>query len=135
MYLKLVYILPVFNWVIATLQCCSRFLLYNKVNPLYVYPLSIPTGPPSHLPPSHPSRLSQGTEMSSLCAIQQVPLSNILHMLSYVIPFSQLIPSYSVSTCQVSLCRLLLSYRMKQVIKRKISYINARMRSLEKRYR
>ena len=43
------------------------FLLYNKVNQLYVYiyPLSIESSPP----PLHPSRSSQSTKLSSLCYI------------------------------------------------------------------
>ena len=48
-----------------------QFLLYNKVNQLYVY--IYPISPPSSvsLPPSlpHPSRWSQSTELISLCYV------------------------------------------------------------------
>ena len=43
-----------------------QFLLYNEVNQLYVYLYPFPLGPSCH-PPSHPSRLSQSTRLSSLC--------------------------------------------------------------------
>ena len=46
-----------FNWGIVALQCCVSFLVYDKVNQLYVYIYSLPLGLPSHpTPASHPSR-------------------------------------------------------------------------------
>ena len=44
-----------------------QFLLYNNVNQLYVYIYLLPLEPPCHTPPSHPSRSSQSTRLSSLC--------------------------------------------------------------------
>ena len=44
---------------------CS-FLLCNEVHQLYVYIYLLPLGPLFHLPPSHPSKSSQSSELSSL---------------------------------------------------------------------
>ena len=45
------------------------FLLYNKVNQLWVYIGPFPLELPSHHSPSHPSRSSQSTELGSLSYI------------------------------------------------------------------
>lgn len=59
MYLKLSVYSASFNWVIATLQCCSRFLLHNKVNqPMYIIHPNWTSLPP--LPPSHPLKVITG---------------------------------------------------------------------------
>ena len=53
------------------------FLLYKEVNQLYVY-IYIPSlmDLPPTLPPSHPSRSLQSTELSFLCyIIHQLPTS------------------------------------------------------------
>ena len=42
-----------------------QFLLYNKVNQLYVYIHSLPLEPPSHPSPIYPSRSSESTELPS----------------------------------------------------------------------
>ena len=47
-----------------TMLC--QFLLYNKVNQLYVYIRPLPLGPSSHPTTSYPSRSLQSTELSSL---------------------------------------------------------------------
>ena len=58
-----------FNWGIVALQCCVSFLVYDKVNQLYVYIYSLPLGLPSHpTPASHPSRPPQSTKLSPLCS-------------------------------------------------------------------
>ena len=58
-----------------------QFLLYNRVNQLYVHIYPLPLGPPSpHHPPSHPSRSSQSTELSSLCYTAGTHQLSVLHM-------------------------------------------------------
>ena len=71
------------------------FLLYNKVNQLYIY--IHPHYPPSciSLPPSlsHPSRRSQSTQLISLCyaaASHQLP---ILRLVVYICPCHSLTSS------------------------------------------
>ena len=63
-----------------------QFLLYNKVNQLYVYIL--PISPPSEasLPHSlsHFSRSSQGTELISLCYAATSHQLSILHLVVYI---------------------------------------------------
>ena len=64
-----------------------QFLLYNKVNQLYVYIYPhIPS--PLRLPPtlSHPSRWSQSTELISLCNAAASHKLSILHLVGYICP-------------------------------------------------
>ena len=62
-----------------------QFLLYSKVNQLYVY---IPISPPScvSLPPSlsHPSRWSQSTKLISVCYVAASNQLSILHSVVYI---------------------------------------------------
>ena len=62
------------------------FLLYNKVNQLYIY--IHPHYPPSciSLPPSlsHPSRRSQSTQLISLCYAAASHQLSILHLVVYI---------------------------------------------------
>ena len=71
-------------WSVTVLQSCVKFLLHNEVDQLYVYMCSLPLEPPSHLPPSHPSRPSQSTELSSLHYTAGFLYSTILHMAMYI---------------------------------------------------
>ena len=60
-----------------------QFLLGNELNELYVYPplpLNLPT------PPTHPSRLSESTELSSLCHMASHKLSICTWHCIYVNP-------------------------------------------------
>ena len=96
------------------------FLLYNKVNQLYVYVYThITISPPSciSLPPSlsHPSRWSQSTQLISLCYAAASHELSILHLVVYIyvsMLLSHFVPAYpSPSPCpQVhSLCLCLYS--------------------------
>ena len=81
-----------------------QFLLYNKVNQLYIYIyphisslLASPSCPP-YL--SHPSRWSQSTELISLCYAAASHQLSILHLVVYIatlslrpsLPFPSLCP-------------------------------------------
>ena len=78
-----------------------QFLLYNKVNQLYVYlyPHSphIPIASLSciSLPPSlsHPSRWSQSTELISLCHVAASHQLSVLHLVVYTCPCHSLTSS------------------------------------------
>ena len=63
-----------------------QFLLYNKVNQLYVYiyPISPPSG--ASLPPSisHPSRSTQSIELIALCQVAASHQPSILHLVVYI---------------------------------------------------
>ena len=78
-----------------------QFLLYNKVNQLYIYiciylymyvaityisPCLLPLVSPSHPPLSHPSRWSQSTELISLCYVAASHQLSILHLVVYICP-------------------------------------------------
>ena len=68
-----------------TMVC--QFLLYNKVNQLYIYicsHISPRVSLPSSL--SHPSRWSQSTELISLCYAAASRQLSILHLVVYVCP-------------------------------------------------
>ena len=73
------------------------FLLYNKVNQLYIYtfPYLLPPASPS-LPPSlsHPSRWSQSTELISLCYAVASHQLSILHLVMYICPCHSLTLSH-----------------------------------------
>ena len=53
-------------------------LLHNEVNQLYVYTYLLPLHPPSHS-----SRSSQSTDLSSLCYIKQLPTGCFTHGNAY----------------------------------------------------
>ena len=59
------------------------FLLYNKVNQLYVYIYSLPFEPLVQNP-LHSSRSSQNTELSSLCYTAVLHKPSILHTIVYI---------------------------------------------------
>ena len=69
-----------------TMVC--QFLLYNKVNQLYIYIYphisSLLRLPPTL--PSHPSRWSQSTELISLCYAAASHQLQILHLVVYICP-------------------------------------------------
>ena len=69
-----------------TMLC--QFLLYNKVNQLYVYIYphisSLLCLPPTSL--SHPSRWSQSTELISLCYAAASHYLSVLHLVVYICP-------------------------------------------------
>ena len=77
-----------------------QFLLYNKVNQLYVY-IYIPISPPScvSLPPSlsHPSKWSQSTELIYLCDVAASHQLSILHLVVYICQ------CYSLTSSQLTL--------------------------------
>ena len=81
---------------------CS-FLLYNKVNQLYVHICLLPLEPPSHPAPSHLFRSSQSTKLSSLCSAETSHLPSIVHKV--VIYVSCTLPVYPIlpSDCTVSM--------------------------------
>ena len=65
-----------------------QFLLYNKVNRLYMYIFphisSLLTPPPTVL--THPSRWSQSTELISLCYVTVFHQLSILHLVVVICP-------------------------------------------------
>ena len=61
------------------------FLLYNKVNQLYIY-IYPHISSLLRLPPSHPSRSSQSTELISLCYAAASHQLFILHLVVYICP-------------------------------------------------
>ena len=76
----------------------GQFLLYNKVNQLYIYiypHISSLLAPPS-LPPSlsHPSSWSQSTELISLCYATALHQLSILHLVVYICPCHSLTLSH-----------------------------------------
>ena len=81
------------------------FLLYNKVNQLYVYIISsLLDLPPTPL--SHPSRSSQSTELSPLCSPEASHQLSVSHMVVYICQCYSLFippsPSPTVFTCLFS---------------------------------
>ena len=70
-----------------TMLC--QFLLYNKVNQLFVY---IYPHIPSllRLPPSHPSRWSQSTKLISLCYAAASHQLSVLRLVVYICPCQSL---------------------------------------------
>ena len=64
-----------------------QFLLYNKVNQLYVYIYPLP---PSL---SHPSRWSQSTELISLCHAAASHQLSIFHLVVHICPCHSLTSS------------------------------------------
>ena len=66
-----------------TMMC--QFLLYNE-NQLYVYIYPLPLRFLSHLPPSHPSRSSQSTELNSPYYTAASHQLSMLHMVLYICP-------------------------------------------------
>ena len=82
--ISLFFLISLLEYNCFTMVC--QFLLYNKVNQLYIYPIS----PPSciSLPPSlsHPSRWSQSTELISLCYAAASHQISVLHLVVYICP-------------------------------------------------
>ena len=83
-----------------------QFLLYNKVNQLYIYIfIYIPISPPScvSLPPSlsHPSRQSQSTELISLCYVAASHQLSILHLVVYICPCHSLTELFLTSVRRI----------------------------------
>ena len=78
-----------------TMSC--QFLLYNKVNQLYVY-IYIPISPPScaSFPSSlsHPSRWTQSAKLISLCYAAASHQLFILHLVVYICPCHSLTSSH-----------------------------------------
>ena len=76
------FIFLIFNWKIIPLQCCVGFYSTTWISPKYtLYPLPLESHP---LPPSHPSRSSQSTKLSSLCHTAAFHYLSILHMVVYI---------------------------------------------------
>ena len=63
--LTLYFLVFFFNWNIVALQRCVSAV--RKHESAISICMSPPSWTPSHLPPPHPSRSSQSTELSSLC--------------------------------------------------------------------
>ena len=78
-----------------------QYLLYNKVNQLYVYIYphvpSLLRLPPSSL--SHPSRWTQSTELISLCYAAASHQLAILHSVVYICPCHSLTSSQLPLPC------------------------------------
>ena len=108
----------VFTYSCFTMLC--YFLLYTEMNQLYMcvikqlyssefkdkkfcQAISCPSW--TFTAPSHPSRSSQRTELSSLCYITASHQLAILHMAitPMSIPISQFIPPFYMSTCPFSM--------------------------------
>ena len=79
------------------------FLLYN-MNQSYVYMYSLPLGSPAH-PPSHPSRSSQSTRMSSLYCTATSHQLSVLNMVMHIFQCYSLSSSHSpLPPLRSSLC-------------------------------
>ena len=105
---------------------CS-FLLYNSVNQLYVYIYPFPFELPS-LPPTHPSRSSQNTELASQCCkVASHWLSALDIIVNCISATLSICPTLPFSPCVHkpihSLCLHLYSYLASRFIKM-ISFIN-----------
>ena len=76
-----------------TMLC--QFLLYNKVNQLYVYIYPHIPSLCASLPPSlsHPSRWSQSTKLISLCYAAASHQLSVLHLVVYICPCHSLTSS------------------------------------------
>ena len=76
-----------------------EFLLYNKVNQLYIYIYPHMYIPIYIYPPSlsHPSRWSQNTELISLCFVAASHQLSILYLVVYICP------CHSLTSPQLSL--------------------------------
>ena len=71
------------------------FLLYNKVNQLYIY-IYPHISSLLHLPPTlpiDPSRWSQSPELTSLCYVAASHYLSILHLVVYICPCHSLTSS------------------------------------------
>ena len=105
LFLFFIFLTSLLEYNCFTMVC--QFLLYNKVNQLhihmspYLFPLASPSLPPSL---SHPSRLSQSTELISLCYVAASHQLSILCLVVYICPchsltLSQLtLPPFPVSS-------------------------------------
>ena len=79
-----------------------QFLLYNKLNQLYVYIYPLPLGLASQQPPSHPSRSSQITELSSLSYTAASYQLSVLHMAVHI--HQPNLPIHPTPTKRISQC-------------------------------
>ena len=95
---KVIYFFFKLGYSCFTMLC--QFLLYNKVNQLYVHICPLPLGPPPH-PPSHPSRSSQSTELSSLRHTAGSHQLSVLHMAVHIRQFQSPSSSHPPSPCPV----------------------------------
>ena len=69
-----------------------RFLLYSKVNPLYVYMRSFPLEPPSHSPHPNPPGYHRVPSWA-LCTLQQLPTTHFTQDGVYMLKLlSQFVP-------------------------------------------
>ena len=69
-------------YLLYTMLC--QFLLYNKVNQLYVHIYPLPLKLPSYSSLIPPRRTWQSTELSSLCYITASYQLSVLHMVVYL---------------------------------------------------
>ena len=83
---------------------CWPLTLINTNQP-QVYICPIPPETPSHFPPpSHSSRLSQNTVLSSLFYRENSHLLSILHIVMYMFPYYSFTPLLCLKIAIFSLC-------------------------------
>ena len=89
------------------LQCCVNFCCTSWISCKYTYILSLLSLPPTPLP-SHSSRSSWNTELSSLCSIAASHELSVSHTVYMSVLLSQFVPPSPVCTSP-SLCLRLYS--------------------------